>query len=223
MRIPIAREGYPFLMPPALVGLLCVLFPQTRFGWCFWLSVAVTAAMAFFFRDPERTTPSGDQTIVAPADGKIVLIQEVKYPALGDDLYWQVSIFMSLLDVHINRAPMAGTVADILYKPGQFFNAAQNKASLLNEQNAIIFFRTINGHTVNILVKQIAGLVARRIVCYAQPGMHFEKGQRIGLIRFGSRVDLVLPHTTALAVQLNDRVKGGETVLGTLENIGSSG
>jgi phosphatidylserine decarboxylase len=169
-----------------------------------------------FFRDPERVIPHAENAIVSPADGKIILIQEVKYPALGHEKYLQVSIFMSVFNVHVNRAPIAGTVEDVLYNPGKFFAAFENKASLLNEQNSIILSKTVNGKTVRILVKQIAGLIARRIVCYAKSGINFEKGERIGLIRFGSRVDLFLPLNTSLSVNLNDKVKGGSTIIGIL-------
>lgn len=216
MRIPIAKEGYPFLLIPLLLSIIFLFFPQTRLGWPFWLGVFVTFCIAMFFRDPERVIPQGEHVIVSPADGKIILIQEVKYPALGDEKYLQVSIFMSVFNVHVNRASMAGTVEDMIYNPGKFFAASKNKASLLNEQNSIILSQTMNGKTIRILVKQIAGLIARRIVCYAKLGMRFEKGERIGLIRFGSRVDLFLPADTSLAVKLNDKVKGGSTIIGTL-------
>jgi len=216
MRIPIAKEGYPFLIIPLLVTILLLFFPQTRFGWAFWICLVATCFVGMFFRDPERVIPPGASVIVAPADGQIILIQDVKYPALGNDTYSQVSIFMSIFNVHVNRAPLAGTVENVLYNPGKFFVASKNKASLLNEQNSIILSRTVNGKTVRILVKQIAGLIARRIVCYAKPGMSFEKGERIGLIRFGSRVDLFLPQDITLAVKLNDKVNGGATIIGTL-------
>lgn len=213
MRIPIAKEGLPFLLIPLLLTVLLLIFPQTRFGWIFWLCVVITGCIAGFFRDPERQIPQDDNIIVSPADGKIILIQEVKYPALGADTYRQVSIFMSVFNVHVNRAPIAGTVDDVLYNPGKFFAAFEHKASLLNEQNSVIFSQTQQGKTGRILVKQIAGLIARRIVCYARPGSHFERGERIGMIRFGSRVDLFFPLETELIVNMNDHVKGGQTII----------
>lgn len=216
MRVPIAKEGFPFLIPPLLLSIILLLFPQTRFGWLFWISVMITFCIGMFFRDPERMIPQGDHVIVSPADGKIILIQNVRYPALGDEKYLQVSIFMSVFNVHVNRSPIAGTVENVMYNPGKFFAAFENKASLLNEQNSIILSGTIHEKTVRILVKQIAGLIARRIVCYGKPDMRFEKGERIGLIRFGSRVDLFLPADTSLAVQLNNKVKGGSTIIGNL-------
>jgi phosphatidylserine decarboxylase len=218
MRIPIAKESLPFLIVPFVLTILLLVFPQTRFGWLWWLSLLLTFCIGMFFRDPERIIPQGDNVIVSPADGKIILIQEVRYPALGDETYLQVSIFMSVFNVHINRAPIAGTVEQVIYNPGKFFAAFENKASLLNEQNSIILAQALDGKTVRILVKQIAGLIARRIVCAAKPGMGFRKGERIGLIRFGSRVDLFLPQNTTLAVKLNDHVQGGATILGTIKN-----
>jgi len=155
--------------------------------------------------------------IVSPADGKIIVIKETAYPPLGDEAYLQVSIFMSVFNVHINRSPISGTVEQVVYNPGKFLAAFEEKASLLNEQNSIILSQAINGKTVRILVKQIAGLIARRIVCYAKPGMDFEKGERFGLIRFGSRVDLFLPRETVLSVHLNDKVKGGSTIIGRIQ------
>ncbi|MDY0092270.1 MAG: phosphatidylserine decarboxylase family protein [Candidatus Vecturithrix sp.] len=213
MRIPITKEGLPFLLIPLLLTVLLLIFPQTRFGWIFWLCAVITGCIAGFFRDPERQIPQDDNIIVSPADGKIILIQEVKYPALGADTYRQVSIFMSVFNVHVNRAPIAGTVDDVLYNPGKFFAAFEHKASLLNEQNSVIFSQTQQGKTVRILVKQIAGLIARRIVCDARPGSHFERGERIGMIRFGSRVDLFFPLETELIVNMNDNVKGGQTII----------
>lgn len=213
MRFPIAKEGLPFLLIPLLLAVLLLILPQTRFGWLFWLCAVITCCIAGFFRDPERVTPQDENAIISPADGKIILIQDVKYPALGEDTYRQVSIFMSVLNVHVNRAPIAGTVEDVLYNPGKFFAAFEHKASLLNEQNSLILSHTRQGNTVRILVKQIAGFIARRIVCYAKPGSHFERGERIGMIRFGSRVDLFLPLETKLTVKLNDKVKGGQTII----------
>lgn len=213
MRFPIAKEGLPFLLIPLLLTVLFLMVPQTRFGWVFWLCAAITCCIAGFFRDPERAIPPDENAIVSPADGKIVLIQEVKYPALGAETYRQISIFMSVFNVHVNRAPIAGTVDDVIYNPGKFFAAFEHKASLLNEQNSVILSQTRQGKTVRILVKQIAGLIARRIVCYATPGAHFARGARIGLIRFGSRVDLFLPLETELAVKMNDTVKGGQTII----------
>lgn len=216
MRLPIVKEGLPFLLIPLILSILLLIFPQTRFGWLFWLSVIMTCCVAGFFRDPERTIPQDPNAIVSPADGKIILIQEVKYQALGEDVYRQVSIFMSVFNVHVNRAPIAGVAEEVMYNPGKFFAAFEHKASLLNEQNSVILSQTRDDKTVRILVKQIAGLIARRIVCYAKPGAHFERGERIGLIRFGSRVDLFLPLNAELAVKMDDSVKGGQTIIATI-------
>ena len=216
MRFPIAKESFPFLLPPLLLAIALLLFPQTRFGLWFWICAVLAFCVAGFFRDPEREIPQGDNLIICPADGKIIKIEETRYPALGDDTYLQVSIFMSVFNVHINRAPLSGTVEQVIYNPGKFLAAFEDKASLLNEQNSVILAATINGKPIKILVKQIAGLIARRIVCYAKPGMTYERGQRFGLIRFGSRVDLILPKETVLHITLNEVVKGGVTIIGTL-------
>ncbi len=217
MRIPIAKEAFPFLIVPLIVSIIFLCFPQTRFNWMFWLCAVLTFCIAAFFRDPERVIPQDKNTIVAPADGKIIVIKEVEYPPLGDETYLQVSIFMSVFSVHINRVPIAGSVEKVIYNPGKFLAAWEEKASLANEQNSIVLSQSVDGKTVRILVKQIAGLVARRIVCYAEPGMGFSKGQRFGLIRFGSRVDLILPKDTQLAVKLKDKVRGGSTIIGSIQ------
>ena len=216
MRFPIAKESFPFLLPPLLLAIALLLFPQTRFGLWFWICAVLAFCVAGFFRDPEREIPQGENLIICPADGKIIKIEETRYPALGDDTYLQVSIFMSVFNVHINRAPMAGTVEQVMYNPGKFLAAFEDKASLLNEQNSVILTSTANSKTVKILVKQIAGLIARRIVCYAKPGMAYERGQRFGLIRFGSRVDLILPKDVTLHIKLHEVVRGGTTIIGTL-------
>jgi len=208
MRLHIAKEGLPFLAIPVILAILCLLFPQTRWQWPFWVCLVLALCVGMFFRDPERLIPQGENLVISP----------VRYPALGDETYLQVCIFMSVFNVHINRAPVAGVVENVSYHPGKFFAAFEPKASLLNEQNSTIFAHTLpNGATARILVKQIAGLIARRIVCYAKPGMSFARGERMGLIRFGSRVDLFLPADIDLAVKLNDVVTGGVTVIGTLQ------
>ena len=216
MRFPMAKEGIPFLAAPLGMLAILTLFSQMRFGVLWWLCIVLAVCVAGFFRDPEREIPPGDRLIICPADGKIIKIEEMPYPALGPDTYLQVSIFMSVFNAHINRAPISGKVEQVIYNPGKFMAAFEEKASLLNEQNSVILSQTVNGKTTKILVKQIAGLIARRIVCYAKPGMNVERGQRFGLIRFGSRVDLLLPKDAALRVKLGETVSGGTTVIGTL-------
>ena len=185
-----------------------------------WLLVGVTVWVATFFRDPIRTTPRGDRIIVSPADGLITMISRVPPPpelrgadAMADGEYTRVSIFMSVFDVHINRAPITGRVTRVAYVPGKFINADLDKASEDNERQHIL----VEGSDgVRIGFTQIAGLVARRILTFVRQGDMVEAGQRIGLIRFGSRVDVYLPAGTAPKVLLGQRAIAGETVLGEI-------
>jgi phosphatidylserine decarboxylase len=161
----------------------------------------------FFFRDPERCLPHIPEAIVTPADGRVMEV-------LAEDGHrHRVSIFLSILDVHVNRVPYGGTVSKVLYTPGQFLAAYRHEASLVNEANSV----TIQSHNREFVVKQIAGVIARRIVCRVQPGDVLEKGQRYGLIRFGSRIDLILPQDAEVVVQVGDIVRGGETILAALK------
>lgn len=206
--IPVAREGWPFILPPLIVA---------AFLWVAgWQVSSVTTCVlgvlvALFFRDPPRDIPKGEGLIVAPADGAVVQItrylgQELQEPAT------QISIFLSVLDVHINRAPFPAVVEEVTYRPGTFRIAWQPEASVDNEQNLI----ALKAPEGRLLVKQIAGLIARRIVCRVVPGQKLEAGERIGMIRFGSRVDLIVPARAELFVKRGDRVKGGTTVMGAL-------
>jgi len=206
--IPIAREGWPFILPP--LSLAAILWMA---GWQISSAVAfvLATAVALFFRDPTRDIPKGEGLILSPADGTVVQVtrylgQELREPAT------QISIFLSVLNVHINRAPFPASVDEVTYKPGSFRIAWQPEASADNEQN-LIALRAPEGR---LLVKQIAGLIARRIVCKVVPGQKVEAGERIGLIRFGSRVDLIVPARAEISVKRGDRVYGGTTVMGTL-------
>ena len=207
-------EGYKFIAIAAAVTLFFFVV-----GWSVpgWLMVGVTVWMMSFFRDPVRTVPSDPDLIVAPADGLITLIQKVPPPPemrgagkLGDEPLTRVSIFMSVFDVHINRAPIAGAIAETVYVPGKFVNADLDKASEDNERNHILM-RDKDGRMVGFT--QIAGLVARRILPFVKPGDIVAAGQRIGLIRFGSRVDVYLPAGTMPSVLLGQRSIAGETVI----------
>lgn len=206
--IPIAREGWVFILVPfTLASILWAV------GWPAGASAALVlaVAVALFFRDPPRRIPTGEGLILAPADGTVV--QVTRY--LGDELEGaatQISIFLSVLDVHINRAPFPAAVERVEYRPGAFRLAWQDEASAANEQNLIV----LKAPEGRLLVKQIAGFIARRIVCRVVPGKTLEAGERIGMIRFGSRVDLVVPGRTELFVTQGDRVKGGISVVGTL-------
>ena len=200
-----AKEGYPFLLPLLLVAGLCFYSGTHWLAWCFLVLALFTG---YFFRDPDRTVPSDAATIVSPADGKIVAI------ATETDANTRVSIFLSLFNVHINRAPIAGEVESVHYVPGKFKVAFDAAASAENEQNVLV----IRNGSDKIKFSQIAGILARRIVCWKKPGDSVVKGERIGLIRFGSRVDIFLPENVALSIKLGDRVRGGASVIGRIEH-----
>ena len=209
MRIPIAKEGYMFILP---LAVLTGIFWALSWFWVTGLFVGLFLFVTWFFRDPERSVPEDPNAIVSPGDGKIVEIISEKDPLL-DEAYTRVSIFLNVFNVHVNRVPISGKIQATRYNPGKFFNAASHKASLDNEQSAILLN---NGH-VTILVKQIAGLIARRIVCWAKEGDEYQRGQRFGLIRFGSRVDIFLPEGTDIKVAIGDIVNGGSSIIGYLK------
>jgi phosphatidylserine decarboxylase len=209
MRIPIAKDGYIFIFP---LAVLTGIFWALSWFWVTGLFVGLFLFVTWFFRDPERSVPEDPNAIVSPGDGKIVEIISEKDPLL-DEAYTRVSIFLNVFNVHVNRVPISGKIQATRYNPGKFFNAASHKASLDNEQSAILLN---NGH-VTILVKQIAGLIARRIVCWAKEGDEYQRGQRFGLIRFGSRVDIFLPEGTDIKVAIGDIVNGGSSIIGYLK------
>ena len=207
MRIPVAPEGWPFILAPA--GVACGLW---GLGWeaPAALLAGIALACLFFFRDPERVAPSLPGAIVAPADGRVVAVEEVTDPFVGESV--RVSIFLSPLDVHVNRAPLGGLVTDVAYRPGRFLAAFRTEASETNERCAL----HLQGEAARVTVTQIAGVLARRIVCRARPGDKLERGERFGLICFGSRTDLVVPSGTELRVRLGERVHGGESLIGVI-------
>ena len=207
-------EGRKFGMIAGAVTLVLALMAWETLAWPM---AGVTLWVLAFFRDPVRTVPQGDDLIVAPADGMVTLIQNVMPPkemagidGLGEAPMTRVSIFMSVFDVHINRTPIAGTIKNVIYISGKFLNADLDKASEDNERQHILVERSDG---LRIGFTQIAGLVARRIVPFVKPGDMVAAGQRIGLIRFGSRVDVYLPEGTAPKVALGQRIVAGETVL----------
>lgn len=208
---PIAVEGYPFIGLFAFVTLVVALLDWSFITVC---CLAVTLFAVYFFRNPDRTVPQGDALVVAPADGKVVFADVVREERYFNDDVLKISIFMSLLDVHVNRVPCSGKVIDQFYNKGQFFNASLDKASLENEQAGIVI-ETEQGQKV--LAVQIAGLIARRIVTYPVVGDTLECGQRFGLIRFGSRLDIYLPKDTVSQIRIGDLCVGGETVIGQLQ------
>ncbi len=211
---PVHRDGHKFIA----IGLVATLLLFILWAPLGWLAALVTAWVIYFFRDPDRVTPLRDGLIVAPADGKVSLIERVRPPAelgLGDEERVRISIFLSVFDVHIQRAPVAGRIVRSLYIPGAFLNAALDKASEENERRSIVI-ETAAGTKVGVV--QIAGLVARRIVTLATEGDSLGAGERFGLIRFGSRVDTYLPPNAFPAVAVGQRAIGGETVLSDLRS-----
>jgi phosphatidylserine decarboxylase len=210
----IAREGWPFVAATLLFALLATLW------WGIW-SLPAWALFLFvvqFFRDPPRVAPTQPNAVVAPADGRVIAIEPTtdpwrQCPAL------KVSIFMNVFNVHANRSPVDGVVVAQWYHPGQFLNAALDKASTANERNAL-HLRTDEGSDLTCV--QVAGLIARRILCYVRPGDRLTRGQRFGFIRFGSRVDLYLPPQTRLCVVIGEKVLGGTTLLATLPTTSDS-
>ncbi len=208
--IPIAAEGWIFILPLAAATVLSAII-----GWKYPTVVllVLTLFILFFFRDPERAIPEGKGVVVSPADGKVIVIKDVYEPDYLKQDVKQISIFLSVFNVHVNRSPVAGTVEAVQYHPGKFLAAWDDKASLDNEQTAVVI---ANGKD-RILVKQIAGLIARRIVCYAKPGDAIKTGERYGLIRFGSRVDIFLPKHADIRVKPGDRVKGARDIIAELK------
>lgn len=211
--VPVLADGWRFV---ALFAGATFLAALTGVAWLFWPMMVVTLWSIYFFRDPPRAVPQDDSVLVAPADGLVQMIVDAVPPAelgLGDAPLTRVSIFLSVFDVHINRSPCAGTIDVVAYRPGKFLNAAADKASEENERMAIAL-RRVDGVAVGFV--QIAGWVARRIVCYVKPGQAVAAGERFGHIRFGSRTDLYLPPGARLLVAPGQRMIGGETVIAEL-------
>ena len=210
--MPIHREGYPFIALFAAINLLAFLFA----GWLGWILLPITLWCVAFFRDPERTTPPGDDLVICPADGKLLPVVEAAPPAelgMGDAPLVRLSIFMNVFNVHVNRNPVSGQVTALNYRPGKFFNASFDKASIHNERMSIRVRRD-SGHELAYV--QIAGLVARRIVCELVQGQAVVAGTRFGIIRFGSRVDVYLPPGSEILVTPGMTTRAGETVLARL-------
>ncbi len=205
---PIAKEGLPFLIPVALLTVILGIM-----GWKIWMSLGILLSLfiAYFFRNPRREIPNLQNIILSPADGRVIHVGECEEDRFLKEKVLKVSIFMSVFDVHLNRAPVSGKVLERNYLPGRFLVASLEKSSLLNEQNAVILETE---DRLKILLVQIAGFVARRIVCYAKTGDLLRKGEIFGLIRFGSRVDLYLPTEVKPIVRVGQHVKGGESVIG---------
>lgn len=203
-----AREGYPYVIVPILLAIIAAVVGY----WPVSIPFLVLAAfMAFFFRDPKRTAPTDSNLIVSPADGRVTRIEVVSPNEPQSPTV--VSIFLSPFDVHINRAPLAGIITDVSYTRGKFLMATKEEASLVNEQNAL----TIRGERVTVVCKQIAGILARRIVCWKRAGDELALGERFGLIKFSSRTDLILPPEVEVTASVGMRVRGGVTIIGRIK------
>jgi phosphatidylserine decarboxylase len=203
----VLRDGIPFVLFPLAAALLAALTGH----WYIAVPLLLLALfMAYFFRDPERAAHSDEDLVVAPADGRVTRVAQVipddpKSPQV-------VSIFLSVFDVHVNRAPIAGEITDVAYTKGRFMIATREEASVVNEQNAL----TIKGERMTVVCKQIAGVLARRIVCWKRKGESVSLGERFGLIKFSSRTDLVLPAEVDVSVRVGERVRGGVSIIGRL-------
>lgn len=217
---PFAREGYPFI---AYSAGLTILLAFSAWKLCSLVltipaavSLLLTLFVFYFFRNPERAPPADSQAVVSPADGTVIVVEQVPITPLGAPSL-KISIFMSVFNVHVNRVPFDGTVLDVFYHRGKFFDARDGRASCENERNGIVL--EISGGA-RIAFVQIAGLIARRIVCYATVGDKLKRGERYGLIRFGSRLDVYLPVEVEPLVKVGDLAVAGETVLGKIGNVG---
>lgn len=211
-----AREGLIFIGIAMLLAAVAVTAAVMWRSWPLWLVAFVLMILAlwvaYFFRDPERSGERGGSLVIAPADGRVVMITEVDEPAFLHGKALRISIFMNVFNVHVNRYPVSGTVRFVHYNPGKFLNAATDKSSLENEQMSV----GIESGSIRVLVRQIAGLVARRIVTYSREGDVVEQGERMGIIRFGSRVDVFLPTSATPVVQVGENTSAGASVIARL-------
>jgi len=211
-----AREGIPFILIAMALAAAAYAGALARRSWPLWLLAFVLTLLvlwvAYFFRDPERSGARGERLVISPADGRVIDIVEVDEPAFLHGRAIRISVFMNVFNVHVNRYPVSGKVAYVHYNPGKFLNAAADKASLENEQSSI----GVQTARHRVLFRQIAGLIARRIVTYSREGDDAEQGERMGLIRFGSRVDVFVPVGSVVKVALGERPQAGVTVLAEL-------
>jgi phosphatidylserine decarboxylase len=219
--VSFAREGLVFIAIAALLATGTYALALSRRSWALWLAAfaltLVALWVAYFFRDPERSGERGGGSVIAPADGRVVMITEVDEPAFLHGRATRISIFMNVFNVHVNRYPVSGTVRFVHYNPGKFLNAAVEKSSLENEQMSV----GIEEGDTRVLVRQIAGLIARRIVTYSREGERVEQGERMGIIRFGSRVDVFLPTKSAVMVRVGDVTLAGTSVIARIPEGGS--
>lgn len=208
---PVARPGYPIILAAAFVTVVLALLGLKGITLT---SLGVTLFICYFFRDPDRVIPRQEGIVVSPADGRVISVLNTANERFFDGPCLKISIFMSVFNVHVNRIPFKGEVTNIVYHPGKFFSANLDKASEQNEHNAI-FLKTDDGIQMSLV--QIAGLIARRIICKLQVGDTVNRGERFGMICFGSRVDVYLPQEVEPAVAIGDKVQAGSSVLGVLK------
>jgi len=211
-----ARDGWMFIIPLCCIAIICLLLDQWMPG-IIWSVLAggfgvLILCIGFFFRDPSRTIPEGEDLILSGGDGKVVAIKELDYEPFIDGPAIQISVFLSVLNVHINRIPCTGVIKHRQLLKGKYELAYKDEASNANEQLAL----GIENGRGRVVIKQIVGFIARRIVCYVQEGDQVHTGEKYGLIRFGSRIDIIVPPQTTVHTKIGDHVKGGETILGVL-------
>ena len=202
----IVKESIPYILVPGLIGIAATIFGFWYVAGVFFF---IALFMAFFFRDPKRVPPTEKNVVVSPADGRVTRIGP---SAAGSDAPTVVSIFLSPFDVHINRSPIPGKIVEMVYSPGKFLMATNEKASLVNEQNIL----TIQGEKITVVCKQIAGILARRVVCWKEKGDNLGLGEPFGMIKFSSRTDVLLPANVTVTVREGQRVQGGTTVIGRI-------
>jgi phosphatidylserine decarboxylase len=205
---PVAKAGYSFIFASAFAT---AVFALLGIGWLTFLGLLTTGFICYFFRDPDRLIPTGDGLVVSPADGKVIKVEPVDQTPYFEGACIRISVFMSVFNVHVNRVPHEGTIRQVTYHPGKFFSANLDKASTDNEHNALLL-ESPAGKQVGFV--QIAGLVARRIICGVQAGDVLSRGQRFGMICFGSRLDIYLPTETEIRVKAGDKVQAGKSILG---------
>jgi len=209
-KVPVAKEGYPFICYCAFITIISAILGYHSISL---ILLAVTTFILMFFRDPERIIPEGDDIVLSPADGKIIVSELVRDVRFSEDEILKISIFMNIFNVHVNRNPVSGVVSRVNHVPGAFLAADNDQAHLKNEYCAV----TVTGsNNKEITFVQIAGLIARRIVCWLEPGDTIIQGRRFGLIRFGSRVDIYLPKESQTVVSPGQKVTAGETILAHL-------
>lgn len=205
------RDAYTFIIPAGILSAICLVLGWLLTPSFFWLAglfIFLAAFVAFFFRDPQRQTSADEKTVISPADGLVVVVKPLDSMDLSAGTL--VSIFLSIFDVHVNRSPLAGKITAVDYRPGKFLVASKQRASFENEQTII----TVENQYAKVVFKQIAGLIARRIVFWKKAGDQVQLGERVGYIKFGSRVDILLPSQILVQVKKGQRVKGGVTVIG---------